>query len=958
MKYCINRSYGFVLLPVVLAILLVATVAFLISQQSAMQLNQSASEADFNKIKYIAQAGMQHAIWTANNSSCTGYAIASTNFNNDSYGAVFSPNSGSPITIVSTGTLANGVNHELTRNNIIITDERTLTTTVIQPSAAIGKDTFIEGESSHVTHNKASDADLKTDSETNKSFRTLLQFDLENIPVAAKIQTATLELYLDSNTGTEDTVNAHTLLQSWTEDGVNWNTYDGINAWTNTGGDYAITSAGSFIASGTGWKSMELLNTVQSWVDTSLTNNGIILLSDDGLGNNEKVYTSSDDADSTKHPKLTITYACECGVDCSLDEAVSYVCPDYTPNTKLSEFSTSGLSIDDAWGISFIPEGTTFNNNTAPVNGAWLLVDGSNKDFYFVDTSGSELTNKKIPLTEPKDVALIKTGTWINHLAVTDSTDNKIYFLDLKAKSKGVISTASFSQHPIGIDFIQNSESATYNSHLVISSDEDESGNNVGNLTIIDQMGVVKTSININSFAAEPWGVTHIHGTDKLLVAEKNGNIYTVGFDGTLYGQYNATSLDAKAPQAIAINPLNCNHVIVDKASEKTIDLNLVSTVKKPVAHWKLDETTGTTAVDSENGHDGILTDGPVWEAAGEIDGALDFDGVNDRIIVNHDSSLALTSALTMTAWVKNQDSSLSSTYRIISKEQSGQNDAYWMAISGTTIYMGIGGNFFAASTTMTTNQWYHLAGTYDDTADEVRIYLDGVLLSTQSTAAVLNANTANIQIGNNWQNSKPWNGLLDDVRLYDFALTTTEVGELISSGEVSGAVSSSSNCDGYYLDQFNTRSFSGDDGTLAWSGNWEEVGESDGATSGDIIVDTDLSNYQIRIRDNENAGEGVQREADLSGAASATLSFDYSRVYLDSSSDYVAVMASNSGTGGPWTEIGRIQGGGTDNSYLPYSVSLTDYISANSAIRLIGSPSLGSNDSIWFDNIKIECSP
>lgn len=46
------------------------------------------------------------------------------------------------------------------------------------------------------------------------------------------------------------------------------------------------------------------------------------------------------------------------------------------------------------------------------------------------------------------------------------------------------------------------------------------------------------------------------------------------------------------------------------------------------------------------------------------------------------------------------------------------------------------------------------------------------------------------------------------------------------------------------------------------------------------------------------------------------------------------------------------------DNSYQTYTKDISGYISANTAIRLLGSPNLGDKDTIWFDNIQIECSP
>ena len=51
------------------------------------------------------------------------------------------------------------------------------------------------------------------------------------------------------------------------------------------------------------------------------------------------------------------------------------------------------------------------------------------------------------------------------------------------------------------------------------------------------------------------------------------------------------------------------------------------------MGHWAFDEGSGLTAQDaSVNGHDGTLINGPAWTPAGQLAGALDFDGINDYV--------------------------------------------------------------------------------------------------------------------------------------------------------------------------------------------------------------------------------------------------------------------------------------------------------------------------------------
>ncbi len=131
-------------------------------------------------------------------------------------------------------------------------------------------------------------------------------------------------------------------------------------------------------------------------------------------------------------------------------------------------------------------------------------------------------------------------------------------------------------------------------------------------------------------------------------------------------------------------------------------------------------------------------------------------------------------------------------------------------------------------------------------------------------------------------------------------------------------------------------------------------MGESDGATSGDIQILNDESNYQLRICVNENGGEGVEREVDLTGASSAKLFFDYRRQGLDNGNDYVKVEMSANGASGPWTETVRFEGDGTDSGYQSYSQDISGYISGNTRIRFISSLNMGNSDIVWFDNVEI----
>lgn len=375
-------------------------------------------------------------------------------------------------------------------------------------------------------------------------------------------------------------------------------------------------------------------------------------------------------------------------------------------------------------------------------------------------------------------------------------------------------------------------------------------------------------------------------------------------------------------------------------------------TDNSPVAHWRLDDGRGLVAVDAVGGHDGVLVNGPVWLEPGQVDDSLEFDGSNDHVLVTHDDELSFTEAMTMTAWVYMVSDDMGSGYDIVSKETPGANDNYWLTLDQDGLLLGIDGTIFATNNLWSAGRWYHVAATYDLTTSEVRLYVDGEQELVQVTSVELAPNEEPLYLGTNWEKVRPLKGQLDDVRLYSRALSGEEIDDVYKEAELDVA----SNVYQTYRDRFNERAFDGNDGTLNWSTDWLEIGESNGAVLSDISVRSYIGHdFSLRIRDNDNGGEGVQREFDLSACAAAHLAFDYRRDGLDQSSDYVALSLSSAGDSN-WTEVVRFEGPGDDVGFAHYTIDLAPYASTNTRMRLLTSPSLGGLDEVWFDNVTVTC--
>jgi Domain of unknown function (DUF4082)/Concanavalin A-like lectin/glucanases superfamily/Fibronectin type III domain/Viral BACON domain/Bacterial Ig domain len=196
------------------------------------------------------------------------------------------------------------------------------------------------------------------------------------------------------------------------------------------------------------------------------------------------------------------------------------------------------------------------------------------------------------------------------------------------------------------------------------------------------------------------------------------------------------------------------------------------------VGAWGFDETSGTTATDaSGRGNTGTLN-GPTRSTAGKFGGALNFDGVNDWVTVQDANVLDLTTGMTMEAWV--QPTLLGALWRtVMLKEQAGDLIYALYAANGnsraaTHIFTnndrGING-----TTATPLNAWTHLASTYDGTT--LRLYVNGTQVATRAINGAIRTSTGALRIGGNsiW-NDEWFAGLIDEVRLYNRALSATEI--------------------------------------------------------------------------------------------------------------------------------------------------------------------------------------
>ena len=197
-----------------------------------------------------------------------------------------------------------------------------------------------------------------------------------------------------------------------------------------------------------------------------------------------------------------------------------------------------------------------------------------------------------------------------------------------------------------------------------------------------------------------------------------------------------------------------------------------------PVAHWKFDEGSGSTAYDSTaNGNHGTLTNGPIW-TEGKHGSALSFDGENDYVEISNGSSLNPTT-FTLELWA--YFNSLSGEPCPLQKGATFANPGYAITINNSHVRFNVGRtggeSLLDSQVSLATGKWYHIVAIYDGIKQ--KIYVDGVKDPNEATPPSYNASSENLWIGTNQRQpflTFPVNGSIDDVRIYNYARTPEQI--------------------------------------------------------------------------------------------------------------------------------------------------------------------------------------
>jgi hypothetical protein len=281
----------------------------------------------------------------------------------------------------------------------------------------------------------------------------------------------------------------------------------------------------------------------------------------------------------------------------------------------------------------------------------------------------------------------------------------------------------------------------------------------------------VSATITVSATASDNVGVAGVQFLldGNALGAEDTSSPYSISWD-TRTASNGTHALSARARDLAG-----------NLGTSATVTVTVSNTaVSGLIAAYAFDEGTGTTTADATGkAHTGTLT-GATWTTTGKNGKALSFNGTSNYVTVADANDLDLTTGMTLEAWVRPSALTPSGWNTVVMKEETATTLAYslyandgnpWPSI---TVRVGTADREAIGTSAPPLNAWTHLAATYDGA--NLRLYVNGVQVGALAQTGNMVTSTRALRIGGNTVWGEYFNGLIDDVRIYNRALSAAEI--------------------------------------------------------------------------------------------------------------------------------------------------------------------------------------
>jgi len=333
-------------------------------------------------------------------------------------------------------------------------------------------------------------------------------------------------------------------------------------------------------------------------------------------------------------------------------------------------------------------------------------------------------------------------------------------------------------------------------------------------------------SIQTISFWTYPDSVTanyFISFSDNIYVSVSSGTLAANGFGGTFYVNGTpTTTLAVSTWQLVTVTTTSAINAadtyagrvgttanysdgkldevrIYNRALSPAEVSQLYTWAPGPVGYWKMDEGSGTTVSDSSgNGNSGTITPGTGSFTTGKFGHAYNFDNANTLINAASGATLdnlPATAGVTLEAWIYPVSQGESSAGIIMAKNVGTTPSAGWLLkFAGTNaLTFTVDGSTDLVRTTsnsvVAANAWNYVTATWDGvitTASSVHIYVNGVEVTYATTtngASRVDDGTSTFYIGNDSTQAATFDGKIDDVKIYNYARTSSQIVEDMNAG-------------------------------------------------------------------------------------------------------------------------------------------------------------------------------
>ena len=401
-------------------------------------------------------------------------------------------------------------------------------------------------------------------------------------------------------------------------------------------------------------------------------------------------------------------------------------------------------------------------------------------------------------------------------------------------------------------------------------------------------------------------------------------------------------------------------------------------------AHWGLDEGSGTSAADSSgNGHTATLGSGASWATPGRVGAhALTLDGTANGNATAAGAVVDTRQSFSVSAWVK--PTTVSGFQTAVSVD-GATISGFYLQLRGDTgkfAFTRLASDSDSAAVATvpataapTAGQWYHLVGVDDVAAGKLSLYVNGVLQGSTAYTGDWQA-TGDTVIGRGRYSAAPadfFGGGVDDVQLFDHALTADEVQTVVgtSGGTLSvdaanpahalpstffGVMTEDINHSGeggLYAELIQNRSMMASSTSPV---DWSAVGDSAIALDTANPLNTALT-QSLKVSLNtatKDSRAGVANSGFWGIPVAASRSYKVSFFAKASAGFSGPLTVDVEGADGTVYAKGRVNGVGTGWKQFTTTIRTGDDAPSTAAARFVVSAQTGSGATLWLDDVSL----